>query len=398
VSGRGGGTSAWLGQWLPTISVALAMLIVAGSVVTIPLAAAEQLALPRQQITAWIIAIYGLPSLLGLIFALHYRQPLLLTGNIFVLIFIVSLGDRLTFAELIGASIAAGAVVVLLTMLGLTSLLAEWVPAPVVMGLLAGSVLPFVAGIFTALGLEPVIIGGAFVAYLLGSMFLAPKVPPIFPALVAALTSAALLGRFGHVNKGFAPPIPEFTVPEFTGDALLTATPVIVVLIVLQSNVPSLVFLRSQNYTPPAHMLDYVSGIGTMAGSFLGPIGVSMSLPATALVAGPDAGRPEYRYRSIALVSIVFLLLMLLVGFSADLIDLVPRQLLLGIAGMAVIGVLSLALQHITAGPLKMGPLFAFATALSDISLLGLGPAFWALVIGVLVCHLLERDELKELS
>lgn len=378
------------------LGAALSLFTVATSVITIPLAAAEQLALPRPQITAWIVAIYGLPSVLGLVLALRYRQPLLLTGNIFVLIFIVSLNGRLGFAELAGAAMAAGAVVIILNLLGLNGLLAEWVPAPVVMGLLAGSVLPFVAGIFTVLGQEPIIIGGAFAAYLLSSLFLS-KVPPIFAALVVALVGAAVLGRFGSIDGAFRAPLVEPTLPVFSWESILTVTPVLVVLIVLQANVPSLVFLRSQGYSPPVRVLDFLSGIGTVAGSLLGPVGVSMSLPATALVAGPDAGRPEQRYRANLIVCSAFLTMLALAGFAADVIELVPRRLMLAIAGLAVIGVLAMALGQVTAGPLKLGPLFAFAVALSDISLLGLGPAFWALAIGVLVSRLLERDELKAL-
>jgi benzoate membrane transport protein len=217
------------------LGAALSLFTVATSVITIPLAAAEQLALPRPQITAWIVAIYGLPSVLGLVLALRYRQPLLLTGNIFVLIFIVSLNGRLGFAELAGAAMAAGAVVIILNLLGLNGLLAEWVPAPVVMGLLAGSVLPFVTGIFTVLGQEPIIIGGAFAAYLLSSLFLS-KVPPIFAALVVALVGAAVLGRFGSIDGAFRAPLVEPTLPVFSWESILTVTPVLVVLIVLQAN------------------------------------------------------------------------------------------------------------------------------------------------------------------
>ena len=62
-----------------------------------------------------------------------------------------------------------------------------------------------------------------------------------------------------------------------------------------------------------------------------------------------------------------------------------------------MIGVLANALQQIVRGPLLLGPLFAFAIALSEISILGFGPFFWALAIGTGVSLLLERDELQML-
>lgn len=71
--------------------------------------------------------------------------------------------------------------------------------------------------------------------------------------------------------------------------------------------------------------------------------------------------------------------------------------MLLALAGLAVVDLLADALRQITRGPLVLGPLFAFAISLSEISILGLGPFFWALVIGTGVSQLLERDELRML-
>jgi len=49
-------------------------------------------------------------------------------------------------------------------------------------------------------------------------------------------------------------------------------------------------------------------------------------------------------------------------------------------------------LKEIARGPLVLGPAFAFAIALSDITLFGLGPFFWSLVLGTTVSLLIERD------
>jgi benzoate membrane transport protein len=94
--------------------------------------------------------VIGLPGLLGLVLTIRYRQPLLLTGNIFI----ASLDGRLSYPELVGASIVAGTSIVLLSALGLTGRLAAWIPAPIVLGLLAGAVMPFVSDIFTSLGVH----------------------------------------------------------------------------------------------------------------------------------------------------------------------------------------------------------------------------------------------------
>ncbi|WP_375164746.1 hypothetical protein [Arthrobacter sp.] len=56
-----------------------------------------------------------------------------------------------------------------------------------------------------------------------------------------------------------------------------------------------------------------------------------------------------------------------------------------------------MALKRITTGPLTLGPLIAFAVAVSDLSMFGLGPYFWSLVFGVAVSWALEGEGVRAL-
>jgi benzoate membrane transport protein len=389
--------SETLQRWLPALGTAIPLIIFPIAVLSLPLAAAQEMRLSAAETTSWILVLYGLPGLWGLVLTIRYRQPLLLTGNIFVLIFIASLGGRLSYPELVGASIVAGASIVLLSALGLTGRLAAWIPAPIVLGLLAGAVMPFVSDIFTSLGDAPALVGGTVLAYFLSRRVLGTRLPAILPALIAGLAIAALDGEFGQVPARLSLPIPTVTNPDFSVHAIATATPVLVILITLQSNLPSVVFLQNHGYHPPERVINNVSGVSTLLGSLLGPTAVSLSLPVTALVAGPDAGEHQLRHRAVYLASGPVLLIALLAGIAADLPAIIPLPLLLTLAGLAVVDLLASTLQQITQGPLLLGPLFAFAIALSEISVLGFGPFFWALVIGTGISLLLERDELQML-
>jgi benzoate membrane transport protein len=251
--------------------------------------------------------------------------------------------------------------------------------------------------LFSAIGDEIAMVGGALVAYLVGRRVLKSPQTAILPALVVGLAIAALTGELGSIPTEVALPAPVLTAPVFSLRAILTATPVMVVLITLQADIPSIVFLRSQGYDPPERTVTLLSGTGTLFGSLLGPMGVSLSLPATALCAGPDAGDHEIRHWSVYMVAGAALLIALFAGFATELATIVPDALLVAGVGLAIIGVLSGALQQIAGGPLLLGPMFAFAIALSDISLLGLGPFFWALIFGLVASLLLERDAWKAL-
>lgn len=377
------------------MGAALSLTVIFLAVLSIPLATASELGLSSAQTTGWIMALYGVAGVLSVVLVLRYRQPLLVTGNVFVLIFIASLGRQLTWPELVGAAMVAGVLVLALGVFGLTDRIASWLPSPIVFGLLGGAVLPLFVGLFGALGDALLVVGVTLGVYLVAGALAGPRLPAILPALVAGLAAAGFAGDLGRVPAEMVWPLPAITPPEFTLRGILTATPVMTVLIAFQANVPSVVFLRSEGYRPPERPITIISGIGTALGSVLGPMGVSLSLPATALCAGPDAGDRAIRHRAAYIAGGTGILIALLAGFAVELDDIIPRPLLLAVVGLAVVNVLAGALREVGRGPLVLGPVFAFAIALSELSLLGLGPFFWALVGGLAVSLLTEREGWK---
>jgi benzoate membrane transport protein len=391
---------------VPALAAGFTVAIVFAAVLSIVLTAAGPggLRLTDRQTSGWIALIYGLPMIPSLILTLRYRMPLLLTGNVFALIFFASLGDRVSFPDLSGAAILAGAIVLLTTILGLTDRIARWIPSPIVQGLIAGAVLPFVVGIFSALdtgdpanGIDlSIMVGAALVAYLIARVAEWGWVPPIVPAFVAALVVAIVTGQLGELPSLFAPPRFDPVTPTFSLRAILTATPVLVALLTVQSNVPSVIYLRSEGFDPPERLVNVVSGAGTMIGSLMGPVMVSLALPPLLLMAAPAAGERSVRYRSTFVPIAAGLWIALFAGTATAIAVFLPPVLLLTMAGLALVPALVAALRAITAGPLVLGPVFAFAIAVSDISLFGLGPFFWSLVIGTFVSLLFEREGWKK--
>ena len=386
-----------LRPWLPALAAAIPAMLLFVNVLSLVLTGAQVLHLTQSETTSWILVLYGLPGLIGLILSIRYRQPLVLTGNVFMIIFITSLGDQVAYPELVGASILAGIGIALVGGLGLTGWLVAWIPVPVVMGLLAGAVLPFVTNIFTSLGNDPALVGGTVLAYLLSRRFLGTRLPAILSALVVGLAIATLAGHIGQVSASLSLPLPVVTAPVFSLRAIASATPVLIILIMLQANLPSVIFMQSQGYKPPERVLNVISGVGTIFCSLLGPTGISLALPPTALVAGPAAGELSQRYRAAYLAGGALVVIGLLAGFAADLPTIIPLPLLLTLAGLSLVDVLANALRQVIEGPLVLGPLFAFVVARSQITLFGFGPFFWALVLGISVSLLLEADKVKAL-
>jgi benzoate membrane transport protein len=264
--------------------------------------------------------------------------------------------------------------------------------------------MPFVVDLFSALTPSAdgaplaLVMGSALLGYLIGYRFLPSRIPAVLPAFVAGGLVAAVTGSLGAFPTTFSLPSLEVIPPEFSWAPIATVTPVLLALMTVQANIPSVVYLRSQGFPPPGRAIDVVSGIGTLLGSLLGPVAVSLALPAVLVTAGPAAGEQSLRYRSILLPVATGLVIALFASTAADLAVLLPPVLLLGIAGLALLPALGAALRAIVAGPLVLGPVFAFTIALSDLTLLRLGPFFWSLVLGTLVSLLFEREAWEQLE
>jgi benzoate membrane transport protein len=387
-----------LRRWLPVLGAATPLIILTITVLSLVLTSAQAMNLSVEETSSWILVLYGLSGIISVLMTFYFRQPLLITGNIFIIIFAGTLGDEMSYPEFIGAVMLAGFLVIVVTGLGLTGWLTRWIPAPIVQGLLAGAILHFVSDMFTLMGDEPVMIGGTLLAYFLSRRFIAAKVPPVLPSLVVGVVIAAITGKTGPLPTNIPLPVPVLTTPVFSVQAIASATPVLVVLLTLQSNLPSIIFMKSQGYTPPQRIINFVGGAGTMLGSLLGPIGVSLSLPATSLVAGPSSAARDLRLRVAYLSSAAVIAIGLLAGIAADLPMVIPVSLLLTLAGLSIVDVLTNALQEVTRGPLVLGPFFSFMIALSEISLFGFGPFFWALVMGIGVSMLLEHEQFQMLN
>ena len=398
-------SSPELRRSLPALIAGLTVSIVFFAVLSIMLTATgpRGLDLSARRTSGWIALVYGLPMIPSLVLTLRYRMPLLLTGNIFALIFFATLGDRFEFAELIGATIVAGAVVLVTGALRMTGRLARWIPGPIVNGLIAGAVMPFVVNMFTSLstagGTEvPIMVACAVGAYLVSTLVFGARLPAILPAFLAGFLAAAVTGQLGAIPTSVSAPGLEAIRPAFTWNAILTLSPVLLALMTVQANVPSVIYLRSQGYRPPERAIDLVSGVGTVLGSLFGPVPVSLAIPPTLVLGGPTAGDRSLRYRSAFLPIAAGLGIAVFAGVAAELAVLIPPALLLGIAGLALLPALVAALREIASGPLVLGPLFAFAIALSKMSVAGLGPFFWSLVLGTVVSLLFERDGWRELA
>ncbi|MBW3632999.1 MAG: benzoate/H(+) symporter BenE family transporter [Chloroflexi bacterium] len=374
------------------LTAAVPIAIFSAAAVALPLAAATTLGLAAEQTSVWILSLYGIPGLTSIVLTLVYRQPLFVAWHTGVVAFIASLGRDIPYPQLLGGMMVAGLAVAALGVLGLTTKVATLVPTPIIFGVVAGNVLPFVVGTFNSLGNDALLVGGALLAYLLGRRLLSPRIPAILPALLVGFALASAAGRVHALPYGWLWPQFSVVTPVFSPAAILTVVPVAVPLIALHSNLTAAAYLRSEEYDPPTRAIEVATGVATAFASFFGPSPVCMASLLTPLTAGPEARARAVRPWAAYAGAAAFLLIATGAAVVADLPVVLPLPLLLAVAGLALLGVLGQALVEITKGPLRLGPMVAFAVASSTLSLWGLGAAFWAIVFGTITSRLLEGE------
>jgi benzoate membrane transport protein len=374
-------------------TMAVPVIIFAVAALSFPLAVARLFGVSEGATTTWIAALYGIPGVLSLVLTWRYRQPLLVAWSTLGTIAAATLLGHATYPELRGASLVAGGLVFLLGACGLSEQVARWVPPPIVMAMVAGAILPYVAGMFSAAGTAPLVVGGAFLVYVAGRRMLPSRIPAILPAVVAGLAAAAFTGMLNTRAFHWSPPVLYASAPAFSWTTIVAFGSVLAVLMSTSANLASAVYIRSQRYPVSLRAIDAATGAASIAGSFFGFTPICMASFLAAPTAGPDAGDHDVRHWSVYCSSAGFLAIAALAGVAADLLRIVPLSVLLALAGLALLAVLAATLQEAVRGPLLLGPLMTFAVALSRLSYLGLGPLFWSLVVGVGTSLVLEGEQ-----
>lgn len=287
----------------------------------------------------------------------------------------------------VGAFLATG---VLIAMTGLVPALGRLmarIPATLAQAMLAGVLLQLCLAPFKALGTVPLFIAPVILCWLL-MMRLAPRWSVPAALLVAlAVIGISLASGGTSLGDGEILPVPAWTTPAFSLQAMAgIALPLFVVTMASQ-NVPGVAVLRSFGYDTPWRPAMLVTGAGTAAAAPFGAHAVSLAALSAALAAGEEAGPDRSRRWVAGFTS--GLAYLVLAAFSAALVTLVtaaPAGMLEAVAGLALLGTLAGAVSAALADAEdRIAPAVTFLMAASGLAFAGIGSAFWALAAGLAV-------------
>jgi benzoate membrane transport protein len=365
---------------------------------TVPLqiAVAGQLGLTETQSSSWIFIVWFSGAVSSVALSLYYRQPIPITWTIPGLVYLGTLAGQFSFAEIVGANLLAGVMIVILGLLGIGEKIMIWLPLPIIMGMFAGSILGYVTRLVKATVDDLFVAGLTVFGYMLGRSISNPRVPPVGVAVVCGGVAALLSSKAAVSSVSWNLPSLAFPEIAFSFAAFVAVSLPMLVLAMGLGNVQGLGFLLAQGYRVPTTVVTVVVGINSIANALLGGHPAITARTGVAILAAPEAGPLAGRYSA----NIVAATLTLLIAFFAvplsSLLTILPPGYVLALAGLAILSSFQDALERSFTDKLKFGALVAFAVAATPFSFAGITSAFWAVLIGLSASFLVERRELLE--
>jgi benzoate membrane transport protein len=359
---------------------------------TVPLlvAASHQLGLTTAQSSSWMFIVWFSGAIASIGLSLRYRQPIPITWTIPGLVYLGTLAGQYTVAEIAGANLVAGVLILALGLMGVGARIMAWLPLPIAMGMFAGSILSYVTRMMSATVSDIAVAGVTVAAFLVGRAIKTPKVPPLGLALIAG----AIAVYVTSVPIQWA--LPSVGVPEiaFSAPAIVAITLPMLILAMELGNVQGLGFLMAQGYRVPIDVATVVVGIGSVVNALLGGHPAIVARTGVAILAAPDAGPQSGRYWANLVAATLTILLAVTAAPVMSLIGVLPRSYIFALAGLAVLSSLQDALEKAFGGTLRFAALIAFGVAATPFTLAGITSAFWAIVAGLVAALCAERSEL----
>lgn len=307
------------------------------------LGAAQRAGLDSAQTASWVWAISVGSGIICVAMSLVTRQPVVVAWSVpGAALLITTLGDY-TYSDAIGAFIVTGVLTIILGVTGWFGRLMQALPKPIMAGVLAGVLLPFVLDAAGASAEAPIVAGGLVLAYFLGRRLL-----PRYAVLVALAVGVVLAFATGtttaaHLSAGLTMPL--WTAPSFDLQAVMGISIPLLIVTMAGQNGPGLAMMHSNGYAANDRLLLGAAGAGSVLFAPFGAHSINLAAITAGICCGREAHEdPARRYVAGISCGVFFVAF----GFAGqnivELLGAVPEQLVTAAAGVALIGALQGAL------------------------------------------------------
>lgn len=361
----------------------IAMLTAYTSSLVLMFQAGQAAGLSGAQISSWIWALSIGMAICSVGLSLRYRMPITIAWSTpGAALLITSLGG-VAYSEAIGAYIVSALLVLVCGLTGSFERLVRRIPASLASALLAGILFRIGSELFVAAEHRTLLVLGMFFSYLL-----VKRLSPRYCVLAALVVGTALSGALGLLDfSGFSLELarPVWTTPTFSLAATISIALPLFVVAMTSQNMPGMAVLRADGYTVPASPLISATGLMSLLIAPFGAHGVNLAAISAAICTGPHAHEdPSRRYVAAVWCGLLYAVAGVFGATLAALFAALPKELVLSIAALALLGSIMNGLSVAMAEAREReAALITFMVTASGLTLFSVGSAFWGIVTGV---------------
>lgn len=379
----------------PVLAGLVSVIVNYGGTFILVFQAAKVAGLGPQLTASWVWSVSIGVGLTGLLLSWRYRAPVITAWSTPAAAFLVTALATTPWAEAVGAFVLSAAGFVVLGLSGRFERVIRRVPPGVAAGLLAGILLQFGIKAFAGLDVDPLLAGALILAYVVLRRVSARYA--VVGILLAGLGLLLVQGRLDLHGLELRLAAPVFTMPVFTVNALLGVALPLFLITLTGQYMPGMLVLRNDGFRTPADPIVTATGLGSLLMAPFGSHAFNIAAITAAICTGPEAHEDPSRRWIAGIAAGVFYILVGVFGVTLAAVFLaLPATFITTLAGLALLGTLGGSLATAVADArTREAALITFLAAAANITVFGIGSAFWGLVIGLLA-HLLLNGRLSD--
>ncbi|MBK3434829.1 MULTISPECIES: benzoate/H(+) symporter BenE family transporter [unclassified Pseudomonas] len=376
--------SVRLSDLIPPIVAGLISVIVNyGGTFILVFQAAKVAGLSPELTASWVWSVSIGVGVTGLFLSWVSCTPIITAWSTPAAAFLVVALSTTPYAEAVGAYMISAAAFVLLGLSGYFEKVIRLIPPGVAAGLLAGILLQFGIGAFGGMSLDPMLVGLLIVAYLVLKRLTARYA--VVGILALGLAFLMAQGRVDLSGLELQLAAPIFTRPEFSLNALLSVALPLFLITLTGQYMPGMLVLRNDGFNISANPIVTITGLGSLLMAPFGSHAFNIAAITAAICTGKQAHEEPSKRWIAGIAAGVFYILVGVFGVTlAALFMAFPATFITTLAGLALLGTIGGSLAGAMAdASSREASLITFLAAAANITLFGIGGAFWGLLIGL---------------
>jgi benzoate membrane transport protein len=375
----------------------VAVLVGFTSSVAIVFQAALAFGATPELITSWMWALGLGMGLCSAIPSLILKKPVMVAWSTpgAAVLATAGLAGGFTMAQAVGAFMVCAVLIILSGATGLFERLMNRIPMAIASALLAGVLARFGLQAFVAAQTALPLVVLMLLAYLLGRRFMPRYAVPL--TLLMAVVFVASNGQFNAGALTLQWAVPVFTAPEFTFSAFVSLALPLFIVTMASQNLPGVAAIRAAGYDMPISKIITMTGVATLVLAPFGAFALNLSAITAAICMGGEAHADKgKRYTAAVACGLIYIAIGLVGAAVTGLLLAFPKELVLAIAGLALLGSIGGGLHAALKDDAhREAALITFLVTLSGVVIAGIGSAFWGVVAGALALFVQQYGSRK---